>query len=53
MKKVDSIYDRPKEFGNFLREKVINPSGRYKFEDLYRSIAEDDFSIHHLNDEGI
>lgn len=30
----------PKEFGNFWREKVLKPSGRYTFRELFEKVCE-------------
>jgi oligoendopeptidase F len=47
-KGVNSIFEDPKGFGNFLKEKVIHPSGLDKFEDLFRNISGEDFSIKYI-----
>ena len=42
---VKSITEKPKEFGEFLIKEVINPSGLYKYEELFRRISGEDFSL--------
>lgn len=42
---VDSISKKPKEFGNFLFEQVIKPSGLYKYEELFEKISGEKFSL--------
>jgi oligoendopeptidase F len=42
------IHQKPLEFGNFLMEKVISPSGRYRYEELFESIAGSKFSLDYL-----
>lgn len=42
---VGSITDKPKEFGEFVINEVINPSGMYKYEELFKRISGDDFSL--------
>ena len=49
-KGITSIYEDPKGFGQFLKEKVIQPSGLYKFEELFRNIAREDFSLKFIID---
>ncbi len=39
------ISDNPKLFGKFLVEKVINPSGLYKYEELFEKLSGDKFSL--------
>lgn len=42
------IREKPLEFGNFLMEKVISISGRYRYEELFESIARSKFSLDYL-----
>lgn len=42
---VENIFDASEEFGAFLREKVISPSGLLPFGKLFRSISGEDFSL--------
>lgn len=42
---VESIAEKPKEFGQFLINEVINPSGLYKYEELFKRISGEDFSL--------
>lgn len=40
-----SITEKPKEFGEFLKNEVINPSGLYKYEELFKRISGEEFSL--------
>lgn len=40
-----SITEKPKEFGEFLINKVIKPSGLYKYEELFERISGEKFSM--------
>ncbi|QQY79453.1 peptidase M3-like protein [Keratinibaculum paraultunense] len=42
---VNSISEKPKEFGEFLIENVIKPSGLYKYEELFKRISGEEFSL--------
>lgn len=42
---VKSIGEKPKEFGQFLIEEVINPSGLYNYEELFKKISGEEFSL--------
>lgn len=42
---VNSITQKPKEFGEFLIKEVISPSGLYKYEELFRRISGEDFLL--------
>lgn len=42
---VTSITEKPKEFGEFLISEVIDPSGLYKYEELFRKISGEEFSL--------
>lgn len=42
---VSSISEKPKEFGEFLIGEVINPSGMYKYEELFKRISGEEFSL--------
>jgi len=42
---VENISDKPKEFGEFLINEVINPSGLYKYEELFKKISGEEFSL--------
>lgn len=41
----DAASDRPLEFGRFWKDKVLAPSGRYPFLDLYQLVCEEPLSI--------
>ncbi|WP_409303144.1 hypothetical protein [Peribacillus sp. SCS-155] len=43
-----AIIDKPKEFGAFLKEQIINPSGRYKYNELFKRISGEDFSLKYM-----
>ena len=42
---VENISDKPKEFGELLINEVINPSGLYKYEELFKKISGEEFSL--------
>lgn len=42
---INSISEKPKEFGEFLINEVINPSGLYKYEELFKRISGEEFSL--------
>ena len=42
---VKSISEKPKEFGKFIIEEVINPSGQYTYEELFKRISGEEFSL--------
>lgn len=42
---VKSISEKPEEFGKFLIEEVINPTGVYKYEELFKNISGEEFSL--------
>ncbi len=42
---VNSVTEKPKEFGDFLINEVINPSGLYKYEELFQRISGEEFSL--------
>ena len=42
---VNSISKKPKEFGEFLIKDVIEPSGLYKYEELFERISGEEFSL--------
>ncbi|PNR97010.1 peptidase M3A and M3B thimet/oligopeptidase F [Petrotoga sp. 9PWA.NaAc.5.4] len=42
---IKSVSEKPKEFGEFLINEVIKPSGLYKYEDLFKRISGDNFSV--------
>lgn len=46
----DKVIDKPKEFGAFLIEEVIKPSGLYKFNDLFKRISGENFSLKYMID---
>lgn len=42
---VESISEKPEEFGKFIIEEVINPTGMYKYEELFKRISGEEFSL--------
>ena len=42
---VNSVSKKPKEFGEFLINEVISPSGLYKYEELFKKISGEEFSL--------
>lgn len=42
---VNSISEKPVEFGEFLMNEVIKPSGMYKYEELFKKISGEEFSL--------
>ncbi len=42
---VKSISEKPKEFGEFIIDEVINPSGLYNYEELFKKISGEEFSL--------
>lgn len=43
--RVKSITEKPGKFGEFLIKEVINPSGLYKYEELFKRISGEEFSL--------
>lgn len=48
--KTQKISDKPVEFGQFLINEVIKPSGLYKYNDLFKKISGEDFSLKYMID---
>ncbi|PKR78049.1 peptidase M3A and M3B thimet/oligopeptidase F [Halalkalibacillus sediminis] len=44
------IMDYPKAFGEFLLNEVIKPSGRYKYNELFKRISGEEFSLRFMID---
>ncbi|WP_027965010.1 M3 family metallopeptidase [Halalkalibacillus halophilus] len=44
------ILDNPKQFGDFLKEEVINPAGRYKYNDLFKRISGNEFTLKYMTE---
>ncbi len=42
---ISDLTEKPAEFGDFLREEVIAPSGRYTFPELFKKISGEDLSL--------
>ncbi len=42
---IKSVSEKPKEFGEFIINEVIKPSGLYKYEELFKRISGEDFSL--------
>lgn len=47
---VNAISENPKAFGQFLKDQVISPSGQYTFEQLFKNISGEDFSLKYMID---
>jgi oligoendopeptidase F len=45
---VESIMDKPEDFGRFVIDQVIKPSGRYPFAELFKRISGREFSLQYL-----
>lgn len=45
---VENITDKPLEFGDFLKNEVIKPSGLYKYQDLFKKISGEEFSLKYM-----
>ena len=45
-----TMEEKPQEFGQFLIERVINPSGMYKYNELFRRISGEEFSLKYMID---
>lgn len=45
---VNSITEKAEEFGKFLYEQVIKPSGRYTYSELFKRISGNDFSLNYM-----
>jgi len=45
---VEKITDKPLEFGKFLYEEVIKPSGRYTYSELFERISKEKFSLKYM-----
>lgn len=46
--KVSSLLEKPKEFGSFVLEQIIKPSGTYSFQQLFEKISGEQFSLKYL-----
>jgi len=46
--KVERITEKPLEFGSFLYEQVIKPSGRYNYSELFERISGETFSLKYI-----
>jgi hypothetical protein len=42
------MIEKPREFGQFLIDQVIKPSGMYKYNDLFKKISGSDFSLKYM-----
>jgi len=45
---INSILEKPKEFGKFVVDQVIKPSGRYPYTELFKLISGKDFTLEYL-----
>lgn len=48
--RIDDPLEKPRQFGRFLYQEVIKPSGRYPFLDLFEKISGRAFSLEYLKD---
>jgi oligoendopeptidase F len=46
----NSITEKPLEFGQFLINDVIKPSGQYKYQELFKRISGEEFSLKYMID---
>lgn len=46
--KLESVNDEPEKFGKFMMKEVIKPSGLYTFNELYKRISGEEFSLKYL-----
>ena len=42
---VKSIYSSPNKFGQFMMKELIKPSGMYKFNELFKRVSGEEFSL--------
>lgn len=47
---VESIADQPKAFGQFIKDEVISPSGRFPYGELFERISGEKFRLSYLLD---
>lgn len=47
---IEKITDKPLEFGDFLKNEVIKTSGLYKYQDLFKKISGEEFSLKYMLD---
>ncbi|MCK4979096.1 MAG: peptidase M3A and M3B thimet/oligopeptidase F [Candidatus Delongbacteria bacterium] len=47
---IKSINEKPKQFGKFMMKELIKPSGRYTFNELFKRVSGEEFSLKYLND---
>lgn len=45
---IDCVLEQPEDFGKFVIDQVIKPSGRYPFAELFKRISGGDFSLQYL-----
>ncbi len=45
---VERITDKPKEFGEFLYNEVVKPSGQYTYSELFKKISGKEFSLNYM-----
>ncbi|MCF7912196.1 MAG: peptidase M3A and M3B thimet/oligopeptidase F [Candidatus Cloacimonetes bacterium] len=49
---INNILEKPEDFGRFVIDKVIKPSGRYPYAELFKRISGRDFSLDYLKLSG-
>ncbi|MFW6287300.1 MAG: M3 family metallopeptidase [bacterium] len=42
------VIEKPEEFGSFLKKEVVEPSGIYKYNELFKRISGEDFSLRYM-----
>ena len=45
---IEKVSEKPIEFGKFIKESIIDPSGRLPYEDLFKKISGEEFSLKYL-----
>jgi len=48
---IEKVTDKPKEFWNFVKDNIIKPSGKYKYNELFKRISGEDFSLKYLKND--
>lgn len=44
----DKVYEKPKAFGKFVKESILDSSGRLSYEKLFKEISGEEFSLKYL-----
>lgn len=48
--KTENISEKPLDFGKFLYEQVVKPSGRYTYSELFERISGSEFNLSYMKD---